>query len=82
MGEVILINTLIGHSYSVTSVSFSPDGTRIVSGSEDKTVRVWDAVMGEVISTLTGHSDEVYTEDFTIEVRDSVNMAGMQLQEP
>ena len=35
--------TLKGHSGPVTSVSFSPDGKRIVSGSTDKTVKVWDA---------------------------------------
>ena len=33
---------LEGHTYAVTSVSFSPDGTRVVSGSRDGTVRVWD----------------------------------------
>jgi len=32
--------TLKGHSGPVTSVSFSPDGKRIVSGSPDKTVKV------------------------------------------
>ena len=31
------------HSDSITSVSFSPDGTKIVSGSSDKTIKVWDA---------------------------------------
>jgi len=35
--------TLKGHSGSITSVSFSPDGKRIVSGSVDMTVKVWDA---------------------------------------
>ena len=34
--------TLEGHSSVVTSVSFSPDGKRIVSGSFDSTVKVWD----------------------------------------
>ena len=34
--------TLKGHSSVVTSVSFSPDGKRIVSGSADKTLKVWD----------------------------------------
>ena len=34
--------TLYGHSSPVRSVSFSPDGKRIVSGSNDKTVKVWD----------------------------------------
>jgi WD40 repeat protein len=28
----------------VTSVAFSPDGATIVSGSDDKTIKVWDAV--------------------------------------
>jgi WD40 repeat protein len=37
-GEVI--NTLTGHSEHVSSVSFSPDGTCIVSGSGDNTVRL------------------------------------------
>ena len=31
------------HSYYITSVAFSPDGTKIVSGSDDKTIKVWDS---------------------------------------
>ena len=31
------------HSGSVRSVAFSPDGKTIVSGSNDKTLKVWDA---------------------------------------
>ena len=31
------------HSSLVTSVAFSPDGSTIVSGSDDKTIKVWDA---------------------------------------
>ena len=30
------------HSHCVMSVAFSPDGTKIVSGSNDKTIKVWD----------------------------------------
>ncbi len=37
------LHTLKGHTDSVTSVSFSPDGKRILSGSFDVSVRVWDA---------------------------------------
>ena len=30
------------HSDTIRSVAFSPDGTKIVSGSDDKTIKVWD----------------------------------------
>ena len=47
---------LKGHSDVVTSVAFSPDGKKIVSGSEDMTIRVWDAETGkEIIPPLEGH---------------------------
>jgi WD40 repeat protein len=39
--------------------SWSPDGTKVVSCSNDKTVRVWDVSRGECINTLTGHVDYV-----------------------
>jgi WD40 repeat protein/tRNA A-37 threonylcarbamoyl transferase component Bud32 len=49
--------TLLGHENTIWSASYSPDGTRIVSGGEDKTVRVWNAITGTEIMTLRGHSD-------------------------
>ena len=36
-----------------------PDGRRVVSGSEDKTLKVWDVATGECVATLKGHSKEV-----------------------
>ena len=50
-----LLNTLEGHSSGVVCVSCSADSTKIVSGSEDKTVRVWDAATGALPNTLEGH---------------------------
>jgi WD40 repeat protein len=35
------LKTLEGHSGWVRSVAFSPDGTKIISGSSDKTVKIW-----------------------------------------
>ena len=37
------LHTLTGHTSWVVDVAFSPDGQRIVSGSYDKTLKIWDA---------------------------------------
>ena len=50
---------LRGHENSVTSVVFSPGGDRIVSGSWDSTVRVWDARSGAQLAVLDAHKDPV-----------------------
>ncbi|NES89773.1 MULTISPECIES: serine/threonine-protein kinase [Okeania] len=58
--DIILIsnlkNTLTGHSNEVWSVAISPDGQTIVSGSEDKTIKIWDLATGSLKNTLTGHT--------------------------
>ena len=43
----------------MSSVAVSPDGRRIVSGSDDRTVAVWDLESGTRIHQLTGHQKEV-----------------------
>ena len=51
-----LVQTLTGHSDSVTSVAFSPDGRTLASGSRDDTIRLWDVATRRSIATLTGYS--------------------------
>jgi WD40 repeat protein len=54
-----------GHSDSVTSAVFSPDGKRIASASGDRTVKIWDATTGKLLATLSGHSDSVISAVFS-----------------
>ena len=55
-GEVEAV--LNGHTGWVTSVAFSQDGSQVVSGSGDKTVRIWNVT--------TGHSQLITTSDITL----------------
>ncbi|KAK2731274.1 hypothetical protein FQN57_003536 [Myotisia sp. PD_48] len=49
----------------VMSVAFSPDGSKIVSGSGDNTVRVWEVATGKLLQTLEGHSGSVTSVAFS-----------------
>ncbi|MEE8146090.1 MAG: hypothetical protein V3T24_00680, partial [Longimicrobiales bacterium] len=57
--------TLRGHEGGVRSVAFSPDGTRLVSGSNDDTVRLWDVASGTETATLRGHMGGVGSVAFS-----------------
>jgi serine/threonine-protein kinase len=45
-----------GHTNDVTCVAVSPDGTRLLSGSGDKTVRLWDIATRQQLALLEGHT--------------------------
>jgi eukaryotic-like serine/threonine-protein kinase len=53
------IAVLSGHTGPVLSSVYSPDGARILTGSADKTARIWDARTGAQLLMLTGHADRV-----------------------
>jgi WD40 repeat protein len=53
------IAVLRGHGDVVESAAYSPDGRRIVTASNDKTARIWDAATGAQLAVLRGHDDAV-----------------------
>jgi WD40 repeat protein len=56
----------VGHIDGVNSVSFSPEGNRIVSGSEDKTLRLWNVKTGGAIGEpLIGHTGGIWSAAFS-----------------
>ncbi|MEK8017711.1 MAG: BACON domain-containing carbohydrate-binding protein, partial [Candidatus Parabeggiatoa sp.] len=59
------IRTFQGHSDSVFSVAFSPDGKKALSGSTDHTLKLWDIASGQLIRTFQGHSDDVQSVVFS-----------------
>src|SRR5205823_187272 len=60
-----LLKILRGHTDEVNWVSYSPDGTRLVTASDDRTVRLWDAADGRLRRTLTGHTEPAVAALFT-----------------
>jgi WD40 repeat protein len=56
---------LSGHAGAVNSAAFSPDGTRIVTASADKTARIWDAATGKQLAVLRGHQGAVNSAAFS-----------------
>jgi WD40 repeat protein len=54
-----LLRTLIGHSYSVNTVTVLPDNRLAVSGSGDNTLKIWDLESGRELDTLQGHTGSV-----------------------
>jgi WD40 repeat protein/serine/threonine protein kinase len=53
-----------GHTDAVRSVSFSPDGSLLLSSSQDNTVRVWDFAAGQMLKTFRGHGGQVQSALF------------------
>ena len=66
VGSRKIITTLAGpRSWSSAPVAFSQDGKKLVTGSEDNAVRLWNAETGRTYVTLTGHKDSVWSVAFS-----------------
>jgi eukaryotic-like serine/threonine-protein kinase len=56
----VQLAVLSGHGDVVLTAAYSPDGTRIVTASYDKTARIWDARTGAQLAMLSGHGGSVF----------------------
>ena len=73
VGNVRLINfktneviaLLKGHSDVINGLAFSPDGNRLISGSADKTARIWDVRTQKTIHILKGHTEFIFAVAFS-----------------
>ena len=74
-GDIIILNAitgsqsavLSGHTHGVDCVVFSSDGTSLVSGSVDKTVKLWDIQTGGVAKTFFGHTSWVWCVSISVD---------------
>ncbi len=65
--------TLEGHMEGVTAIDFSPDGRSALSGSSDKTLRLWDLETHKCRATLTGHTEGVTSVGFSPDGRSALS---------
>lgn len=49
----------------IRSVVFSPDGTKLATGAEDKQIRIWDIASKSIRHVFTGHEQDIYSLDFS-----------------
>ncbi|MEM9488503.1 MAG: pentapeptide repeat-containing protein, partial [Myxococcota bacterium] len=55
----------LGHQGSITAIAWSPNGSRIVSGGSDSTVRLWDARSHAQLACLRGHHSAVLVVEWS-----------------
>ncbi len=63
--KIKLLHILEGHKDGVNAVIFTPDKKYIITGSSDKTIKVWDIRTGKEKKTLTGHGDYITSLSIT-----------------
>jgi WD40 repeat protein len=58
------LHELKGHAATIYALGFHPDGKYVVTGSYDRTVRLWNVDTGECTLILHGFKDEIFTVSF------------------
>jgi WD40 repeat protein len=73
LGGDALIRTFDGHLSAVNAVAFSPNGAMALSGSDDRTLKVWDVATGEEFRTFGAHSNAVRSVAFSPDGRTALS---------
>src|SRR3989304_4346433 len=66
--KIMTVVQQMNHDESVSSCSYSPDGRFIVYGSYDKTVRIWDVMLGKEIRRMK-HNSQIYSCSYSPDER-------------
>jgi len=64
---------LTGHNNAIWSIAFSSDSTRLATGSEDHTTRVYHATTGEQLTVIQEHSDSIREVDFSLDGQEIIS---------
>ncbi len=58
------LDTYQAHNLPLTNCAFNKSGDKFITGSYDRTCKIWDTKTGTLVNTLTGHNNVVYTLAF------------------
>ncbi len=58
---------LAGHDGTVNAIEFSPDGSKLVSASDDRSIIFWDTASGDIVRKVEGHNDWVNAVAYSLE---------------
>jgi predicted NACHT family NTPase len=65
VSQVYAVKNFSNHSDIINGVALSPDGRYVLTGSRDKTAKLWDVTTGKEIRTFSGHSDSINSVAFS-----------------
>ena len=63
------LKSLHGHNHFVSSLALNQDGTKLVSGSWDKTIRLWDVATSKTDAIFKGHTKDILCIGFSRDER-------------
>lgn len=67
----------VGHTHTIAVAAFSQDGQKIVTGSEDKTIKIWDTQTGKLLANLKGHTGDIKSVIFNSRGDRILSVAGL-----